>query len=153
MFIDTTGRPCPKEESHTTVLTAVDADTLAPLAVVTPTKGRSDYMAQNMVEFLRRLGQYEVVLRTDGEPSIIAIAKEIEVLRQPLKTQLQQTPRYSAQSLGLMGQAQRQMQGQFRTVLAELEAKYARKFHADHHIFSWLVRHSAWVLELSLIHI
>jgi len=125
MFMDKENRKCSKEEANVTILTCVDESTGVPLALVVPGKGVDNkYALSSVLDYLKRLGHSEIRLRTDGEPAIKALSDLIVKERSPLKTQQETTPRYSAASLGLMGVTQKFIQGQIRTLLAELESRY-----------------------------
>eukprot|EP00972_Heterocapsa_arctica_P061418 9057891-Heterocapsa_arctica.AAC.1 len=63
-------------------------------------------------------------MESDGEPSIKFIADKVAERRLPSKSIVRHTPRYSSASLGAMGFVQKLLQGQIRTLKAELEAKY-----------------------------
>eukprot|EP00969_Alexandrium_andersonii_P322882 14266963-Alexandrium_andersonii.AAC.1 len=90
-----------------------------------------------------------MILKCDGEPAILELAKLIrdERTKNGLKTILEQTPRYSGASLGSMGNAQRQLQGQIRTLRAEAESRIGCSVTPDTQGWPWMVRHSGWLLE------
>eukprot|EP00969_Alexandrium_andersonii_P122288 5405919-Alexandrium_andersonii.AAC.1 len=46
-----------------------------------------------------------------------------------------------------MGNAQRQLQGQIRTLRAEAESRIGCSATPDTHGWPWMVRHSGWLLE------
>eukprot|EP00972_Heterocapsa_arctica_P017096 2527447-Heterocapsa_arctica.AAC.1 len=63
-------------------------------------------------------------MKTDNEPAIKQVSDLVAQKRLPWKTIVRHTPRYSSASLGAMGVVQSLIQGQIRTLKAELEAKY-----------------------------
>lgn len=114
-----------------TTLCGVDCDTLTPIFTTVPSKKANvKYTAKTIVEFLRRMCHGKVIIRTDGEPSIVDIADRVKTIRKKKyseDTVLEKTPRYSSQSLGVMGATQRHGQGQMRTVRLSVEKKYTAK--------------------------
>ena len=62
------------ENPWATILCAVDVATQNPLAIALPGKNAElEYVTGQLVSFIKRLGYTEVVIRSDGEPSITAI--------------------------------------------------------------------------------
>eukprot|EP00972_Heterocapsa_arctica_P055266 8154536-Heterocapsa_arctica.AAC.1 len=93
------------------------------MCLVIPTKSPElEYTLTTVFKILKRQGHTTVVLMTDGEHSIKLLSDKVAEKRLPLKTIVRHTPRYSSASLGAMGVMQKLMQGQIRTMKAELEA-------------------------------
>ena len=65
--------------------------------------------------------------------------KEAEV-----RAHLEQAPRYSNQSMGAVGAAQRTLKGDFLTMRSDLEEKVNMKFNPAMNVWPWMVRHAAW---------
>ena len=100
---------------------------------------------------MKRLGHMAVRIRSDGDPSITSLAQAVATKRlkqegQP--TTVEQTPRYSSQSLGAVGAAQQILQGQTWTLRAATEASYGCKVGPGHVAWPWLTRHSAFLVEM-----
>ena len=85
-----------------------------------------------------------MILRTDGELAITALAALIRTrrARNGFETLVQKGPRYSSQSLGTIGAAQRLFLGQLRTLRADIESRYKTKVLPGMAVFAWMVRHS-----------
>ena len=98
-----------------------------PLQITIPAKGgNQEYSATAVEAFIKRLGHERVRIRTDGEPSIklLATSVQAERLKAGIQTIVEETPRYSSQSLGAVGVAQRIVQGRTRTARSQLETDY-----------------------------
>ena len=137
-------------EAHITTLTCVDEQTGIPHCVSVPTKSPSDgYMVASVCKWLERICRTKIILRSDGEPAIIKLTGMIKNkrLKEGFETMVQTGPRYSSQSLGAIGAAQRLFIGQMRTMRADLELRFGRQILPDHPIFAWMVRHACWLLE------
>ena len=108
------------EERFSCTLAVVDCDTATPLQLSLPSKGgNQEYAVTAICSFVRRLGHSRIRLRSDGDPSIVAVVNAVVVKRSKidgLATAPEQAPRYSSQSLGAVGAAQRVLQGQTRTL-------------------------------------
>ncbi|CAK0850526.1 unnamed protein product, partial [Prorocentrum cordatum] len=135
-----------------TTLAVIDCDTGVPLQLSLPEKGcNHDYTVTSIVSFLRRLGATQLRLRSDGEPSIVSIANAVAAKRLKFdgyKVTVEQTPRYSSQSLGAVGAQQKILQGQTRTIRAATEKMLGIKIGPGHVLWPWLVRHVGFITEM-----
>eukprot|EP00972_Heterocapsa_arctica_P016387 2416308-Heterocapsa_arctica.AAC.1 len=147
MFLDSKLRIVEKSEAWTSILTIDDLDTQTPLSVVLPSRSPDEYATNVVEKYLKRLGHTTFVMKTDGEPAIKQLADLVAQKRLPWKTIVRHTPRYSSASLGAMGVAQELIQGQIRTLKAELEAKYGFAIKPEDCVWPWLVRHAGWIIE------
>ena len=116
------------ENPWATILYAVDVSTQNPLAIALPGKNAElEYAIGQLIGFVKRLGYTELVIRSDGEPAITAIADrlmaEIKKTGVQARVRAERTPRYSSQSLGAVGSMQTQLQKQVRTLKTDLETK------------------------------
>ena len=140
------------ENPWATILCAVDVATQNPLAVALPGKNAElEYAIGQHISFIKRLGYTELVIRSDGEPSITAILErlmaEIKKTGVQARVRPEKTPRYSSQSLGAVGSMQSLLQKQVRTLKTDLETKIKSHHLTSMAIWPWLVRHSAWLVE------
>ena len=76
-----------------------------PWPIALPGKSAEiEYATGQLVSFIKRLGYTELVIRSDGEPSITAIVDrlmaEIKKTGVQARVRPEKTPRYSSQSLG-----------------------------------------------------
>ncbi|CAK0822283.1 unnamed protein product [Prorocentrum cordatum] len=135
-----------------TTLAVIDCDTGVPLQLGLPEKGGNrDYTVASVVSFLRRLGAAQLRLRSDGEPSVVGIANAVAAKRLKFdgyKVTVEQTPRYSSQSLGAAGVQQKILQGQARTIRAATEKMLGIKIGPGHVLWPWLVRHVGFIAEM-----
>ena len=141
MFVDASIAVCAWAERWTTILTAWDGDTGAPFALVVTSKSPDEYQVRSVCKWLDGLMHSNIKLKTDGEPSIKLLATKVQTARLPKRTNVQVTPRYSSASLGGIGNAQKLVQGQIRTLRVEVETKYGIEIGPQFNIFPWLVRH------------
>ena len=127
-------------------LTLLDEQSSYPSCLAMPGKTVTDYMVEVVLEFLSRLGHQVVQLYSDGEPAIYNLMVRVQAKRGSDKTLLKHTPRYSSQSLGLLGVYQQMLQGMIRTLKLHLEARYSRKIEVKDNLFTWLARHAGWLV-------
>ena len=129
-FLGAEGLEVDSSEAHITTLTCVDEQTGIPHCVSVPTKSPSDgYMVASVCKWLERICRTKIILRSDGEPAISKLTGMIKNkrLKEGFETMVQTGPRYSSQSLGAIGAAQRLFIGQMRTMRADLELRFGRQ--------------------------
>ena len=90
----------------------------------------------------------KVTVKTDQEPSILAVAKEIKRLRLPAQsTILESSKIYDSQPNGVAERAAQSVGCQARTVLVALQKRLEVKVPVTHTIVTWLVEHAADLLN------
>ena len=88
------------------------------------------------------------IVKTDQEPSTLAVAKEIKRLRLPLQsTLLESSKTYDSQSNGVAERAAQSVECQVRTVLIALQKRLEVRVPVTHTIVTWLVEHAADLLN------
>ena len=115
-FIKVNGTACSEDEAVEVILSAWDEATGMGTAMSLPSKNYDTaYMCRWLGDFVASIGHTKVVIRTDGEQAVKAIAKRLQdTLGQDLvvgvsglRATLQTAPRYSSQSMGGVGAFQR----------------------------------------------
>ena len=137
------------EESSDTVLSIVDSGTGMALAFSIPGKNLElPYVVRVITSFIAQLGYTTVKLRTDNEPVIKKVVRQIaEALRtgkapgaEGLRVMFEEVPRYSSQSLGTMGAFQKLLREDVLTMRYAVEAEYGMTIHTSHNLWPWMVR-------------
>ena len=88
-------------------------------------------------------------MRGDNEPALVSILDGVKAAALPggIKVHLNYTPRYSSQSLGAVGAAQRGIQAQVRALRMDVKRAYGIKIEPTWIILTWLVPYAAWLIE------
>eukprot|EP00435_Cladocopium_sp_Y103_P027470 s353_g6.t1 len=137
------------EESSDTVLSVVDTGTGMALAFSIPGKNLGiPYVVNVITSFIAQLGYTSVKLRSDNEPVIKKVFRQIaEALRakkapgaEGLRIQFEEQPRYSSQSMGSIGAFQKLLREDVLTMRYAVEAEYGITLHTSHNLWPWLVR-------------
>ena len=132
------------------ILIAMTSRLAAGFACVARRKGRSDpYPVSAFLHWLDEIGLHSSIrLRSDGEPSLIAVCREIAVRRAggpDARTLLETTPVGSHGSNGAVDQWALTLAGQCRTLKLQVERDWRVQVANASEIFPWLVRHAAWL--------
>ena len=141
MFVGRRGEPKTVSIAH-----GVDSE-LGYHVAVRCDKGPVDYVVKAFCEFLKEIGRARVVLRTDGEPAVKALAEAVAAERAELETLLETTSVKSSQSIGVVEAGNYQLAAQIRVLKADAEAALGITLDVDHPMVAWLIRHSAWLLN------
>ena len=115
-------------------------------------KGVCGQAIRKLSSEIGKLGHPEIVLKSDGEPAIVALKQRVKQERSE-RIVLEESPVKDSQANGGIENAIRQTQGQIRAIKDCLESRLGRKITGDEVIFPWLVSHAAATINLSLIHI
>ena len=107
------------------------------------------YLASELCRLIAFLGYSQVVLKSDPEPTCLALQQEVKKLRlgMGLRTVCQQVPEGSHQSNGgaeMCVHTIRQVAG---SILSFYEKRTGQTVHSSHPMHSWALRHSAFILN------
>ena len=157
------GRDNPIEDKIEDLRTAQDEDEgTVPVLVITDektgcvfagavAKGVNAYALHLVTEALKFTGRQKVILLTDAEHSIRALA-EAAAKEWGKECQLQVAPRESRASNGAAERAILELARQARTLVSGLEHHFPEfKMLPTHKTYSWIIRHAAWLLTRYLV--
>ena len=141
------------EDPAVVVLTAADRGTGMFTAISLPVKNfEKDYVVKSFKSFVSQLGHIRMTIRSDGEPAILNINHELRDELNKMRgknassvAHSEQAPRYSPQSMGVVGSAQRTLRGDFLTLRSAVEENCKMKVTPAMNIWPWMIRHAAWV--------
>ena len=118
-------------------------------AMLVPRKGTEfPWIAKRAAKFIDQLGHNRVTLRSDNEPAIEALAREIAQARQDgSQTVPERPPVGESQSNGIIECAVGLSAGQARTLKAALEHRIGASVPPDARILCWLVEFAAYLMN------
>ena len=114
-----------------------------------PRKGADiDWIADRVKKDLYRMGHYgRLIIRSDGEPAIVALLEEVARRRAGAVTVLEKSPKGDSQSNGLAERSVRGLEEMLRVHKLDLEEKLKERIQMDHVAVEWLVEHTTDVLN------
>ena len=115
-------------------------------ARVVPKKGANQYAVKRLAGDIALLGHPELILKSDGEPAIIAL-KEAAKRERGERIVLEAPPVYESQANGAIENAVQQVQGQFRVVKDALESRIGERISGDKHCVPWMFSHAAALIN------
>ena len=132
------------------ILTALDIQSGLGAATVVPTKDFNPYAVSEIRRFVYESGRTYGVIQSDQEKSIRAIADA--VVRQVGGMKVRQSPKYSSQSQGSVERFHQSLFAQARVLKFQVQKKYNVTIDSTHPLVTWIVRHSAWLLNRYQVH-
>jgi len=107
-----------------------------------------DWLAAKVVEDIETIGlsKERIITKTDQEPAIIQLQREVARLRTEAGTALENSRVGDSDSNGKIERAMREVKGMIRTLRSALEAKIGEPIKLDAPIVPWIVRHAAYIL-------
>ena len=146
------------EEVELKVLVAKDSKSKTIFAHAVDAKGSDDegYGITRIVEDIAWLGHTKLILKSDNEPAILKLLKdalktarvEIQELEQ---IQDEQAVKYDSKTNGDAENAVKQVTKQMRTLKLCLEKRVGKKIPTSHPLMTWLVEHTAWILNTRVV--
>ena len=146
------------EEVEMKVIVAKDSQTKTVFAHTVPHQGSDNdgYAAARVAEDIGWLGHRRIILKSDNEPAILKLLKdslktarvEVEELEQVME---EQAVKYDSKSNGDVENAVKQVTKQLRTLKLCLGKRISKKIPTAHPLLTWLVEHSAWVLNTMVV--
>ena len=95
---------------------------------------------------LRSLSTYEgVEIKTDGEPSIVEIARRVQARRDKTTT-LAQTSVGGHQEIGAVERANGTVQAELRAYYLDVQEGIKMRVIPGTQLFPWMLRHSVWTV-------
>ena len=117
---------------------------------VVPVKGSSnEFPAKRITAFIRELGleNQDLVLRSDQEPALQDLLREVGKKRAPARTFYEVSPVGSSASNGVAERGVQTVEGQIRVLKDALEMRLEVRIPSNHNILSWLVEFAGTVVN------
>ena len=110
-------------------------------------KGTGDeWLLKRLVKDLEDLGRRDVVLKTDGEPAIVAMQAKIQAMRDG-RTILKNPPAYNPAANGPCEKAVQDATAHARALKIALEARLKITIKEDSTVLDWIIEHAAFLIN------
>ena len=132
-------------DHYVVVLVGRDKETRMTVAHVVPMKGADmEWVAEQAARDLLRFGMHgDVILKSDQEPAIVDVLKEVAKLRGPRRTISEASPVGDSKSNGVVERAIQTMEKLIRVHKLSVETRINEKLSVSHPLFAWLVEFCA----------
>ena len=132
-------------DHYAVVLVGRDKETRMTAAHVVPMKGADmEWVTEQAARNLLRFGIHGgVILKSDQEPAIVDVLKEIAKLRGPRRTMLEASPVGDSKSNGVAERAIQSMEKLVRVHKLSIETRINEKLSVRHPLFAWLMEFCA----------
>ena len=137
-----------EEDAVVRIIVAKDEQTGMTTAHRVDTKGPTDeWIVKRVVQDIEELGRSDIILKTDGEPAMVAVQRAVTALRKGMVTKPENPPSYNPQSNGAAEKAVQDVSAQIRTLKLALEARLGITINENSPIMEWIIEHGAYVLS------
>jgi hypothetical protein len=133
-----------------TVLVGRERVTGASFATAVPTKGSTGrFTIKKMLEFVEELGDgsQQIVVKTDQEPSIEAVVGELVKEREEGRTIVEESPKQSSGSNGIVERCVQGTEVHLRVILLEFESRVGEEVDAKEPIVTFMPEYAAYLLN------
>ena len=136
-------------EDHSVVLVGKDRETKLILAHVVPFKGGdTEWVSEQVCRDLLKFGiSGDVVFKTDQEPALVDLIKQICALRPSSRSCLTHSGVGDSKRNGLAERAVQSLEEMIRVHKLSFESRLKTKLPCAHPLMAWLVEHCADVLN------
>ena len=104
------------------------------------------WLMRKLAKDLEELGRRDVILKSDGEPSIVAVQTDVQSRRKG-RTIPRNPPAYNPESNGAIEKGVRDVTEQSRTVKIGLESRVKGVIPEDSAIVEWILEHGAFLIN------
>lgn len=135
-----------EDERPKCIVVAKDRETRMIMCTVTPVKGGGhEFPARRIRAFINELGyeHADIAMKSDQEPAILDLVREVARIRIPAKTVMDQSPVGSSASNGAIERGVQTAEGQIRVLKDALQARIREEIKSDHPVLAWLVEFAA----------
>ena len=111
-------------------------------------KGVNARVQAKALEVLNTLGYRRIVLKSDQEPSMIAMRRAVQQTWEMGEITMEDSPAYDPKSNGAVERSVRTIKEQIRTMKSDLEGRVMRKLDGgDRSILCWMIEHAGALLR------
>ena len=141
----------PGEDDKMTMVVMKDEMTGCVAAHVCQTKGATDqWIVDRLCDDIELFGHTEVILKSDGEPSMVQVQGAIREKRAHGAI-CQNSPAYNPQANGAAERAVQEVMGQIRAMKIGLQQRINAEIKTDWKILEWIVELSTVLINRCLI--
>ena len=142
--------PGDSDGQRLTVLVAVERHTKMKRSVVVPQKGSTGrYAATMIMELIDECGDSNrpIVVKTDQEPAIRYLVEDIRTARTGAQTIVEEAPKGSKGSNGVVERAVQTMEQIIRTLKSALDSHMNTRIDTKHPILTWMVDYASFLVN------
>ena len=114
--------------------------------VIRDDTGPIDFVIHGLLEFLGEIGRKRIVIRSDNEPAVKALVQAVALHRED-ETVIEEIRVKSSQSIGCNEHDHFLVGGMARAIRIDMEKRFGDNFPVVHAVYSWILRHSGWLLN------
>ena len=107
---------------------------------------KDEWILKQIVRDIQEFGRSDIILKTDGEPSIVAVQNAVQAMRKA-STVPRNPPAYNPQSNGPCEKAVQDVTAQMRAIVIGLEARLGVSLPEGSAVFQWAIEHAAFLLN------
>ena len=111
-----------------------------------PAKGTDPFAVAWLKGVVNEAGFKQVLLKSDGEPAIVALKQKVKEDLRDVEVHLTEVPVEDHQANGFIEVGVRELKRQVRAILSDLQDRLGFEIDPTHPCLVWLARHAAFLL-------
>ena len=133
-----------------TILVVVERHSKMKKAVVVPSKGSTGrYAARMVIDLIEEYGDKDraIIVKSDQEPAVQFLVDDVCMSRTGAKTIVEQAPKGSKGSNGIVERAVQSTEQYLRTLKSTLDERISFRIDAKHPILTWLCEYAGYIIN------
>ena len=142
--------PGDEDGQRLTVLVVVERHTKMKKSVVVPQKGSTGrYAARMVMDLIDECGDKNrpIIVKTDQEPAIKFLVEDIRTARTGAQTIVEEAPKKSKGSNGVVERAVQTMEQLLRTLKSAFDERMGVRIDAKHPVLTWMCEYSGYLVN------
>ena len=142
--------PGDEDGEKLTILVVVEKETKMKKAVVVPSKGSTGrYAAKMVLELIAECGDRDcpILLKSDQEPAILYLLDDVSMSRTGAKTLIEQAPKRSKGSNGVVERAVQSVEQVLRTLKSALDERMGVRIDTKHPVLTWMCEYASYMMN------
>ena len=142
--------PGDEDGQKLTVLVVVERFSKMTKAIVVPSKGSTGrYAARMVMDLIGECGDKDqaIIVKTDQEPAIKFLVDDVCTARTGAKTIVEQAPKRSKGSNGIVERAVQSVEQYLRTLKSALDDRIGVRIDTKHPVLTWLCEYAGYMMN------
>ena len=124
------------------------------MATAVPIKGSTGrFSVDKILEFVEEVGDSssQIIIKSDQEPAIVSLAEDMVKAREEGRTVVEQSPKQSSGSSGVVERAVQQVEGQMRALLIAVEDRLGEEIKPTEPLAQFIPEFVAYLINRLMV--
>ena len=137
-----------------TTLVGKERKTGCVMATAVPTKSSTGrFSIDKILDFVDEVGDSaaQIIIKSDQEPSIVSLAEDVVKAREEGRTVVEESPKQSSGSIGVVERAVQEVEGQMRALLLAVETRLGEEMKPTEPLAQFIPEFAAYLMNRLMV--